>query len=238
MASNKPGLCCAAVNFHEGTPIGNYETVYGLDTYVVGHEHTRIIVIITDAFGHKLNNTLLIADEFARAGYKVYIPDVLEGDAFSGPIQEIFEWLPKHSFEVTAPIVNKFLQELREEAGVSAFVGVIGYCFGAKFAIPHLAVDGIATAGAVAHPSSVAVEEISAIRKPIIISAAETDPVFAPELRHQTEAKLAEIKARYQLTLFSGVEHGFAVRGDIKDPVVKYAKEKTLADQLQWFSLF
>ena len=40
--------------------------------------------------------------------------------------------------------------------------------------------------------------------------------MFAPELRHQTEDELAKLEGvRYQVDLFSGVTHGFAV-GDIK----------------------
>lgn len=116
------------------------------------------------------------------------------------------------------------------------FLGGIGYCFGAKFAVQNLSINGYLDAAAVAHPSFVSMEEVKAIKRPIIISAAETDQVFAPELRHQTEDELAKLEGvRYQVDLFSGVTHGFAVRGDIKNPIVRYAKEKVLADQLAFF---
>lgn len=240
MASNPPGSCCTVANFHEGTAAGKHETVFGLDTYVTGADKSdsRVIVILTDIYGHKFNNTLLVADEFAKAGYKVFIPDILKGDPIVGPITDFPAWLSRHTNEITRPIVDEFLKSLREQVGESAFIGVVGYCFGAKYTIQHLAEDGLATVGAIAHPSFVAIEEVAAIKKPLVISAAEIDPIFTTELRHETEAKLAEIKARYQLTLFSGVEHGFSIKGDINDPVVRYAKEKTLSDQLQWFSLF
>ncbi|OBA22244.1 dienelactone hydrolase [Metschnikowia bicuspidata var. bicuspidata NRRL YB-4993] len=240
MASNPPGKCCAVASFHEGTPSGNHETIYGLDTYVSGSEHSdsRVIVILTDVYGHKLNNTLLVADQFAKAGYKVYIPDILKGDPISDSSVDFPSWLLKHTNEITRPIVDEFLKALRKDVGISSFIGVVGYCFGAKFTVQHLAEEGLATAGAIAHPSFVTIDEVAAIKKPLVISAAEIDPIFTTELRQQTEAKLAEIKARYQLTLFSGVSHGFSIKGDIEDPVVKYAKEKTLADQLQWFSMF
>lgn len=127
---------------------------------------------------------------------------------------------------------------MREQIGSETFLGVIGYCYGAKYAIQQIASDGYATAAAVAHPSFVTIEEVEAIKKPLLISAAETDPIFPVELRHQTEEALAKIKARYQLDLFSGVVHGYAVRGDIKDPVVKYAMTKTISDQVQWFAQF
>ena len=106
-------------------------------------------------------------------------------------------------------------------------MGSIGYCYGAKYVIQNLSSSGFLDAGAVAHPSFVSIEEVKEIKRPLIISAAETDSIFPPELRHQTEDELAKLNGvRYQVDLFSGVTHGFAVRGDINNPIVKYAKEK------------
>ena len=107
------------------------------------------------------------------------------------------------------------------------FLGGIGYCFGAKFAVQNLSINGYLDAAAVAHPSFVSMEEVKAIKRPIIISAAETDQVFAPELRHQTEDELAKLEGvRYQVDLFSGVTHGFAVRGDIKNQLSDMPKKR------------
>lgn len=232
MASNAPGACCAAVNFHEGTPIGIYETIYGLNTYKVG-SGDNIIVIATDIYGNTLNNVLLNADELSRGGFTVLIPDILNNDPLKegAPIQD---WLPNHGSEITAPIFDGFLQKLR--ATSPKFVAGIGYCFGAKYIVQNLAKGGLLDVGAIAHPSFVTIEEVKAITKPVIISAAETDPIFTTELRHQTEAVLAENKTRYQIDLYSGVSHGFAVRGDLSDPVFKYAKERALISQLSFFN--
>lgn len=240
MASNPPGQCCVETNFHEGTPVGKHEQVFGLNTYVTGANNpdSRVIVVLTDIYGNEYNNVLLIADQLAKKGnYRVYIPDILKGDPVT-PGDDLGPWLEKHTAAITEPIIEGFLSKLRAQIGSSAFVGLIGYCFGAKYTIQQLAEGGLATAGAVAHPSFVTIGEVAAIKKPLLISAAEQDPIFTVDLRHQTEAKLAEIKARYALTLFGGVSHGFAVRGDVKDPVVKHAMTKVLADQLEWFALF
>lgn len=212
-----------------------------MDTYVTGSENSekRTIVILTDIYGHKYNNTLLIADQLAKVGgYRVYVPDILENDPVPSNHGDLAPWLEKHGNEITKPIVDTFLKSVRAQVGDSSFVGVIGYCFGAKYAIQQIASEGYASAAAVAHPSFVSIDEVRAVKKPILISAAETDPIFTTELRHKTEGALASIRARYQIDLFSGVVHGYAVRGDIRDPAVKYAMNKTLADQIQWFSLF
>ncbi|EAZ63547.1 hypothetical protein PICST_69023 [Scheffersomyces stipitis CBS 6054] len=237
MASNPPGECCRTRNFHEGTPIGTHKTILGLNTYQVGAEYgnDRIIVILVDVHGNKFNNTLLLADELSKAKYQVLIPDILSNDPVDG--QDFATWLPKHGPEITAPIVDAFLKAVNDELKPKFLAG-IGYCFGAKYVIQNLSSKGHLSAGAVAHPSFVTIEEVSAIKKPILISAAETDSIFTVELRHQSEAELIKIGARYQLDLFSGVEHGYSVRGDISNPVVKYAKEKTLDDQVRWFNQF
>lgn len=208
-----------------------------MDTYVVGNSESRFIVIATDIYGHKYNNVRLIADQFAKDGYKVYVPDILKGDPVV-PGDDLPKWLQNHTLEITEPIYVGFLSKLREEVGKSAFIGSVGYCFGAKYVIRQLSADGLIDAGAIAHPSFVGIEEVAEIKKPLLISAAETDSIFPAELRRQTEDKLVEIGARYQLTLFSGVAHGYAVRGDMSDPVVKYSAEKTLSDQIVWFGLF
>ncbi|RCK58929.1 Protein AIM2 [Candida viswanathii] len=234
MASNPPGKCCAKGNFHEGTPVGTHKELFGLPTYVVGDSTSRIIVILTDVYGNKFNNVLLIADELAKAGgYKVLIPDILKNDPVT-PVADLQKWLPNHTAEITAPIVDSFLSKVKQELQPE-FLGGIAYCFGAKYAVQNLSESGSLDAAAIAHPSFVTIEEVKAIKRPLLISAAETDPIFTPELRHHSEDELAKLGVRYQVDLFSGVAHGFAVRGDIKDPVVRYAKEKALSDQLCFF---
>lgn len=238
MASNPPGACCVAFNFHEGQSQGTHKEICGLDTYQVGTEHgnDKVLVIVTDVFGHKFNNVMLVADALAKQGkYQVLIPDILKGDPID---RDLHEWLKDHSPAETQQIVDKFLSALKKEWSPK-FIGSIGYCFGAKFVINQLAKGGVIDAGAVAHPSFVDIEEVKAITKPILISAAEVDPIFPPELRFQTEQELAKLNGvRYQVDLFSGVSHGYAVRGDVTIPAVKYAKEKTLNDHLVWFDQF
>lgn len=43
------------------------------------------------------------------------------------------------------------------------------------------------------------------------------------------------MKATYQINLFSGVEHGFAVRGDISKKHIKFAKEQAFFQAVAWF---
>lgn len=162
MASKPCGPCCVEKTLHEGTPKGGLKTIAGLETYCVGEEHgnDNVLVICTDVFGHKFQNTQLIADQFAKLGnYKVLVPDILKGD----PINESLEtWFPKHVPEITVPIVNDFLSKVKQEMSPKFFVGV-GYCFGAKYVIQHMTKDGLFDAGALAHPTFITEEEVEQV---------------------------------------------------------------------------
>jgi dienelactone hydrolase len=63
----------------------------------------------------------------------------------------------------------------------------------------------------------------------------ETDTIFPAEKRHETEVILKDVKLPYQINLYSGVEHGFAVRCDINVPQQKYAKESAFLQACGWF---
>lgn len=240
MASNPPGICCTNKVDHDGTPKGHYKELFGLDTYQIGEQNgtDKVIVIITDVYGYKLNGVLLIADEFAANGYHVLIPDILNKDPIQEPLAENFpSWIKNHGPDVTSPIVDGYLQKLRSE-WKPKFVAGIGYCFGGKYVVLNLSSEGHLDVGAVAHPSLITIEEVANIKKPLLISAAETDHIFPPDLRLQTESKLNEIGATYAINLFSQTHHGFGCKGDLSDPNIKYAKEKTVFDQLHWFDRF
>ncbi|GMM37371.1 hypothetical protein DASC09_046960 [Saccharomycopsis crataegensis] len=218
-----------------------HKDLYGLPTYETGDiESQKVIIIAVDIFGYDFLNTNLIADEFAKAGFYVVVPDILLGDPvdLSGGPEGLKKWKENHGSEVTLPVYHKFLIELKKHVGGKAKFFSVGYCFGAPSVVSELTDYGLLTAGAVAHPTAVTIESVERITKPFMISAAQTDARFTPELRHKTEEILIKNNIRFQMDLFSGVSHGFAIKGDIKDPVVKYAKEKCVSDVITWFSQF
>jgi dienelactone hydrolase len=42
----------------------------------------------------------------------------------------------------------------------------------------------------------------------------------------------------YQITLYSGVSHGFAVRGDLSNKQILFAKEQAFYQAISWFDEF
>jgi dienelactone hydrolase len=132
----------------------------------------------------------------------------------------------------------------------------------AKYAVRLLQDDGV-DAAYVAHPSLVDAEELAAIKRPLSIAAAgklgyltdlsvcspilqsmtdnnyaETDSIFPTAKRHESEEILAKTGQPYQINLFSGVEHGFAVRADISKPIIRFAKEAAFTQAVAWFNQY
>lgn len=79
---------------------------------------------------------------------------------------------------------------------------------------------------------------IHSITNPVTGKIAETDGVFPAAKRHESETILAKTGQPYQINLFSGVEHGFAVRADISKPVLKFAKEQAFLQAVAWFNQY
>jgi dienelactone hydrolase len=201
------------------------------------------------------NNSQLIADQFAANGYYTLLIDEFDGDALTvnrPPGFDFPAWVGKHPPEKVDPIVEAGVKYLKDK-GVKK-IGAVGYCFGAKYVARFLNGRGV-DAGYSAHPVSqphpfpvilriglhmdhqsfVTEEELGAIKGPFSISAAETDAIFTVELRHKSEGIFKETKQPWQINLFSGVEHGFAVRGDPSVKHQKFAKEQAFLQAVHWF---
>ncbi|GMM29921.1 protein [Martiniozyma asiatica (nom. inval.)] len=242
MASLTPKAgCCDTLTLQEGKPTGTIQTICSLPAYVAGplkNESGKYLVIFTDVYGYKLTNTQLVADEFNnKLGYTVFVPDILDDDPFDSD-SDFEDWFSRHDPVDTTALCGRFMKKFKAEFKPK-YTCAVGYCFGAKYLAQLMnGVEHGVDCGAFAHPSFVADDELKAITKPLLISAAETDSIFPRELRFKSEEILAKTGIRYQIDLFSGVEHGFAVRSDRSDPVVKYAAAKALSDQIHWFNLF
>lgn len=66
----------------------------------------------------------------------------------------------------------------------------------------------------------------------------ETDSIFPAPKRHESEEILSTTGQPYQINLFSGVEHGFAVRADLTKPSVRFAKEAAFTQAVAWFNQY
>jgi len=215
--------------------VGNIETYLA---FPPDKSTDKAILILTDVIGHKYINVQLIADQFAANGYFVAMPDLFNGDPvlLNRPAGfDVMAWLKSgHETKEVDPIVETVIKELRGKYGVNK-LGAVGYCFGAKYVVRYLKAGGQIDAGFVAHPSFVEDAEFKAIEGPLSIAAAETDQIFPAEKRRQSEDILFKLDIPWQINVYSDVQHGFAVRADLTNPRVKWAKEQAFFQAVQWF---
>lgn len=72
---------------------------------------------------------------------------------------------------------------------------------------------------------------------PLLINSCTHDVQFPPEAAAQADVLLGDGKFEpgYKREHWEGCTHGFAVRGDTKDPVVKAAKEGAFKAIVKWY---
>ncbi|KAK9470385.1 dienelactone hydrolase family-domain-containing protein [Dipodascopsis tothii] len=242
MASNAPGLCCLSGTLHEGTPAGEHFTYKDIEFYLAkpAVESKKAIIYLSDIFGFPVVNHKLLSDEFAKFGFVTVYPNLFFDDPAPFPRTAGFDlgkWLEIHNFDVTDKIAQLAIDYVHETFPEVTDIFAVGYCYGARNVV-HLLMESKLAAGYVAHPSLITEDELRAIKGPLSIAAAETDEIFPEEKRHVSEAILKEIGATYSLTLYSSVEHGFAVRSDLAVPNNKWAKEAAFIQAVTWFERF
>jgi dienelactone hydrolase len=87
-----------------------------------------------------------------------------------------------------------------------------------------------------AHPSFVQVPlDIEKITTPGLFILAEQDQVFTPVM-HATSEKLCQDASKdVEFKLYKGTAHGFAVRGQEQDPVVREARDDAMGKMVAFF---
>jgi dienelactone hydrolase len=190
---------------------------------------------VTDIYGIVTLQSKLLADSMAAAGYFVVMPDIFNKDipAENKPL-DFPVWGPKHPPSEADTILTKTIATMRGNYGVKR-IGSVGYCWGGRFTIRQLAQNKAIDAGFVAHPTQVEAGEFSAIAGPLSIAAAESDAQFNTTKRRETEDILQKKGSAYQINLYSGTQHGFAVSVDVKDKKKAFAKQAAFSQAIRWF---
>ncbi|KAK1992336.1 alpha/beta-hydrolase [Colletotrichum falcatum] len=147
----------------------------------------------------------------------------------------------------------RFGAELRAAAaaatGTETRFACVGYCFGAPYVCDLLAgagadadadADGepVVAAGAFAHPTALKEAHLAGVKRPLLLSCSDNDAMFPTEARRKGIDVLQREGKVYQLQLFQGVGHGFAVKGDPSDPYQRWCKEQSLKAMIDWFDMW
>ena len=170
------------------------------------------------------------------------------------------KWFPNHGAEQTRPALDKVVAALKAE-GVTSFAAV-GFCFGGRY-VWDLAYDDVIKVAATAHPSLIQIpadlevselhciivvckaiflifrgeKYASTVKVPLLINSCEFDPTFDADAQAAADAVLGGGKYApgYRRAHWPGCEHGFALRGDLSNPVTKAGKEGAFKESVLWF---
>ncbi|KAJ8487117.1 hypothetical protein ONZ45_g14439 [Pleurotus djamor] len=231
---------------HEGTPAGKWEVLNGVETYVatpeIEYPKDKAVLFMTDIFGPRMINIQLLADDYARNGFKVYVPDIVNGDPVPTAILSgntsisIPEWLKDHGPEQTTPTVEKAIAALRAQ-GMKE-IGACGFCFGARYCF-NVAFAGELKVAVVSHPSLLEIADIEKYSKtnvPLLVNSCEFDDLFSDDVRDGFDQALGgdNFAPGYKRTYFEGCAHGFSVRGDLSNPKVLAGKEGAFKASIEW----
>ncbi|EIN09463.1 alpha/beta-hydrolase [Punctularia strigosozonata HHB-11173 SS5] len=239
---------CISGVINEGEPAGKIEKIDGVDVYVatpeIDYPKDKVILFLPDVFGLAQNNKL-VADAFAKNGFKTILPDYLNGDPISEDVLTgkvpgftINDWFANHGPDKTRPPLDKVINALKTQ-GVTIF-GATGYCLGARYAF-DLAFENIPKAVVVNHPSLLEPSDLekyfSVSKAPLLINSCEVDQMFPAEKQAKADEIFGNGKFApgYTRLYWEGCTHGFAVRGDVSDPKVKAGKEGAFKAAVEFF---
>ncbi|KAK4953226.1 hypothetical protein LTR10_008932 [Elasticomyces elasticus] len=246
------GACCMEGTLHVGEPRGTTMTIAGVETYVVeppsGKGNGHILLYFPDVWGF-FNNGFLVMDGFADAGYLTLGLDYFRGDPVwrhqkdrtdttTDPGFDYEAWKAKH-MAFSDEAVPRWIAEVQAKYGnVGAKYACVGYCYGAPYVCNSLAKGGACTAGAFAHPAFLKESHFYNLAKPLFLSCSEIDHTFPNEFRNRAVDIMQAQGKIFQVQLFQGVEHGFALRGNIDNPYERYTKEQSLKGIAEWFDFW
>jgi dienelactone hydrolase len=261
--------------------MGTEEMLHGLNTYVVGNRTNPrgIIVVYSDVFGLSLPNNKLIADAYAKSGeWLVYLPDFFKGDPVSLDFADILipvdaakqssfskyggllakapsfvMWLTRHKEGPTNKICMDFLAALRRATPTSQKIGMVGFCWGGRYAIRAgresnmIEMDGkkvpLVDAVAALHPSNMAYpDDVENLVVPVTIGWGLEDTSVKIEQKGKVEKIYADDLAsgrkvpEMEHTVYKPGRHGFAVRGNPDDPQERACLENSVTQAMDWMA--
>jgi len=257
--------CCLSGKVHEGTPTGRVETIDNLQTYVAAPKDgskAKSIIFLVDIFGWEFKNVRLLADNYAKAGFYCYIPDIHQGDSLPLEFLQSVEpplkmreqltlvdktiatanvgttlppWLIRHREGVSKPLIDSFINAVRAIPGTGK-VGALGFCWGGRYAI--LAAHGEVDAAYACHPSLVAVPgDFEAVSKPLSLAVGDQDSL----LDKDTVGKIQDLMAKktslpHELRIYEDQVHGFALRSDWSSEKDRNAMDEAEKQGIEWFN--
>ncbi|KAG6510840.1 hypothetical protein ZIOFF_028879 [Zingiber officinale] len=241
------------------------ESIGGLKAYTAGSSNSKAaVVLVSDVYGYEAPNLryddpkcelvsmdlnvarqqvhhlemLLpdrkLADKVAAAGFFVVVPDFFYGDPYApNPEKPVMMWLENHGTDKGFEDAKSVIEYLKSK-GIEA-IGAAGFCWGGKV-VTELAKTDYVKAVVMLHPSMVKLDDITEIKRPTSILAAETDSITPAELVKQFEEILStKTEVDSFVKIFAGAAHGWTVRYDTNNEAAVAKAEEAHKDLMDWF---
>ncbi|KAN0099659.1 alpha/beta-hydrolase [Hyaloscypha variabilis] len=280
---------CFLGAIHTGTPTGITTTLHNLPTYISLPPSPSVskstIILLTDAFGFNLPNSLLLADHYAVAtGFRVLVPSWIPGggvplstlslmETMTTPVTPFYSILSHlkrlWAFVRVLTIVLPFAIRIRpapksilefaravkadlKEEGEGGRLGIAGICVGGMYATGlcvESAVEGgeekLVDAQFCAHPAGLKLpgDVLEAVKRvPYSFAIGDRD-FLKVERVEELQAELrrevgSEEEASYEVRVYRGVGHGFAVRASKEKKEEEEPAEEAARQAVEWFKRY
>ena len=215
-------------------------------------------------FGWEFQNVRLLADNYAKAGFYCYIPDLHQGDSIPHEFLQSVEpplkvrdtltvldktkatanvgmtlppWLIRHREGVTKPLVDSFIHAVRAIPGTGK-IGALGFCWGGRYAI--LAAHNDVDAAYACHPSLLTIPgDFEAVTKPLSLAVGDRDSL----LDNNSVGQIQDVMAKktglpHELRIYENQIHGFALRSDWSEEADKKAMDEAEKQGVEWFNKY
>jgi carboxymethylenebutenolidase len=190
------------------------------------------VIYLSDAFG-VTPGAVEMAQRLASNGYAVLLPNLFYRSGKVPPFDPATVWAdPKERDRLMAIMgpANKgaagdmpaYFAALAAQPGVkSDRVGLVGYCMGGRLGllIAEAYPDRVAAVAAI-HAGNLVTDapdsphkHVDKVKARLYFGVADEDRSCTPEHQKALEAALKAAGVRYQLELYPGARHGFAVNG-------------------------
>ena len=221
----------------------------------------------------------MIADAYAKSGeWLVYLPDFFEGDPVPLNVADVLIpadaakqstwakytgmlasapsfmlWLTRHREYHTNQVCMEFMAALRRETPRERKIGMVGFCWGGRYAIRaalesnQIEIDGkvvpLVDAVVALHPSNLALpSDVDIPVVPISFGWGQNDVAVNIKQKGQIEefsAKAAQSGTKLpelEHKVYVPGRHGFAVRGNPDDPQERKCLEDSVTQVLTWMN--
>lgn len=196
------------------------------------------IVLIQEVLGVN-NNMRQTADDFAKAGYLVIVPDLywrLEPDVQLDPEDEkqwakAFELLAAFDVDSGIEDLKASLSFLRQYPSSTGKVGSVGFCLGGKLAyFMATRTDADANVSYYGVDIDKNLAEATKIQKPLILHMSENDEYVSPSAQATIQQGLKD-NPLITIYRYEGVSHGFSRVGSsaYRKQAAELARDRTLA---------